>query len=188
MTVDELKEGSQFECWLELKHEEILPFVQEEFSQRSPLIRFYIYLNIFLLLFLLLLGAWQSRQGVATAGHMIQYCFLGMALALTLLVPVHEGIHGLAYKLIGAPKVEFGSDIRKFIFYAMADHFVMNWRHFQFVALSPFVVINFFALLAMFFILLAADFCFLPALLFFFPLMSSLASFMSCFASSGSEP
>ena len=165
MTVEELRNDARYECWLTLRHHEILPFVQEEFSQHSPLLRFYIYLNVLLLVLMIGLGAWQAYQGMITVGKIIQYSSLGMVLVLTLLVPVHEGIHGLAYKLIGAPKVKFGSDIRKFIFYAMADHFVVGPGHFRFVALAPFGIINFFAFFALFFVSLPYQWLLLGVLL-----------------------
>ncbi len=57
-------------------------------------------------------------------------------------LPIHEGIHGLAYKLMGAPQISFGGDWRKLIFYAVADKFVIGNRKFLFVALTPFVLIN----------------------------------------------
>lgn len=151
MTVDELRQDPRFECWLSLRHEDILPFVQEEFSHRTAILRFYIFLNILLLLLMIALGAWQAYQGLITAGKIVQFSTLGLALALTVLVPVHEGIHGLAYKMAGAPRVQFGSDIRKFIFFAMADHFVVGRRQFHLVALAPFAAINFFSLLGIFF-------------------------------------
>lgn len=165
MTVEELRGDGRFECWLVLRHDELLPFVQEEFSRRSFILRFYILLNILLLLLMLVLGAWQAHQGLITAGAIIRYSTLGLALALTVLVPVHEAIHGLAYKLVGAPRVQFGADIRKFIFYALADHFVVGRPAFRLVALAPFAAISFCVLCCIFFVPLTYQWLLLGVLL-----------------------
>ncbi|MCO6480634.1 MAG: DUF3267 domain-containing protein [Phaeodactylibacter sp.] len=165
MTVEELQQDPAYEHWLSLSHDEILPFVQEEFGRRSWLTRFYLLLNLALLLAMILLGAWQVSHGLIGAGTVILNGILGILLTLTLLVPLHEGIHGLAYRLVGAPKVQYGSDIRKFIFYAMADHFVVGFPQFIVVALAPFLVINFFAFLAIFYVSLNYQWILLGVLL-----------------------
>ncbi len=152
MTVEELQQDPAYEHWVSLSHDEILPFVQEEFGRQGWLTRFYLLLNLALLLAMILLGIWQVSRGLLGAGTVILNSILGFVLTLTLLVPVHEGIHGLAYKLAGAPRVQYGSDIRKFIFYAMADRFVVGFSQFAIVALAPFLVINFFTILAVFYV------------------------------------
>lgn len=150
---------------MSLSHHEILPFVQDEFGRQGGLTRFYLLLNLALLLFMVLFGAWQVNQGMATADMVILNSILGLALTLSLLVPVHEAIHGLAYKLVGAPAVQYGSDIRKFIFYAMADHFVIGFSRFVVVALAPFLVINFLTTLAIFYVSLNYQWVLLGVLL-----------------------
>ena len=165
MTVEELQQHPGYEHWMSLSHHEILPFVQDEFGRQGGLTRFYLLLNLALLLFMVLFGAWQVNQGMATAGMVILNSILGLALTLSLLVPVHEAIHGLAYKLVGAPAVQYGSDIRKFIFYAMADHFVIGFSRFVVVALAPFLVINFFTALSIFYVSLNYQWILLGVLL-----------------------
>ena len=44
--------------------------------------------------------------------------------------------------MAGAPKVSFGGYLRKFIFYAEADSFVINRREFAFIALAPLVLVK----------------------------------------------
>ncbi len=165
MTVEELKQNPNFERWISLEHKDILPFVQREFGKKAWLIQGYILLNILLLALMIVLGAWQASKGIASTGNIILYSILGFAITLTLLIPVHEGIHGLAYKLLGAPKVKYGSDIRKFIFYAMADHFVAGSRDFTIVALAPFILINFLAVLGIFYVSLNYQWLLLGVLL-----------------------
>ncbi|MCB9265289.1 MAG: DUF3267 domain-containing protein [Lewinellaceae bacterium] len=165
MTAAELKQHPGYEKWTTLSHSDILPFVQEEFGRRGWLTRFYLLLNLAMLLLMILMAVWQVTHGLIGTGRVVMNTVLGFVLTLSLLVPVHEGIHGIAYKLVGAPRVQFGSDIRKFIFYAMADHFVIGFPRFAFVALSPFFIINFFAAGAVFYVSLNYQWILLGVLL-----------------------
>ena len=165
MTVEELQQNPGYKRWLTLTHDEILPFVQEEVGKRGWLTRFYIFLNLALLTGMIVLGAWQVSQGRIGIGRVILNSLLGFVLTLSLLVPIHEGIHGLAYKLVGAPRVQYGSDIKKFIFFAMADHFVVGFPRFIIVALAPFLVINFFTALSIFYVSLNYQWILLGVLL-----------------------
>jgi hypothetical protein len=152
MTVAQLHDHPDYELWLELKHREIMPFVQEEFSRKSPLLQAYLYFNLLLVLGMAVLMGWHTYQGYISVGKALLYWGLGVAAVLTILIPVHEGIHGLAYKLVGAPRVRYGADLSKFIFYAMADRFVVTSRHFYIVAMAPFVVLGILALLPIFYV------------------------------------
>jgi hypothetical protein len=64
-----------------------------------------------------------------------------LALAITLL-PLHEYIHVLAYKFLGANNTSYAANLKKFYFMALADKFVASKKEFEFVALAPFVVIS----------------------------------------------
>jgi len=67
-----------------------------------------------------------------------------------LVIPVHELIHGLSYKLIGAPKIIFGADLRQMIFYVASDKFILGRKGFYLVALSPFIMINIITIIILF--------------------------------------
>lgn len=152
MDVAELRNEEHYTLLLQLNHDEILPFVQEEFSHRTGVLRFYFGLNGAILLYMVGLAIWQVAQGMTGIGTILQYTGLGFVVSLTLLIPVHEGIHGLAYKLVGAPRIAFGGSLKRFYFYAVADRFVLGPDQFRFVALAPFVVINALAFAATFYV------------------------------------
>ena len=80
----------------------------------------------------------ESIYLVVSAATLV-FCF-------TLLIALHELLHALALKLAGAPKVAFGAILRKFIFFAEADRFVLGRAAFFFVAFTPLVVIQVVAL------------------------------------------
>lgn len=141
-SIEELFNSDRYIQLAELPYTEMIPFVQHEFAQRNNIIRGYIWLNISILLMMILIGARQMWNGEIGFWPFIAYIFLGFAITLTVLVPVHEAIHGLAYKMLGAPKVSFGGNLRQFYFYAVADRFVVGARGFRLIALAPFVLIT----------------------------------------------
>ncbi|MBC3786807.1 DUF3267 domain-containing protein [Spirosoma utsteinense] len=63
-------------------------------------------------------------------------------LALFLLLPIHEFIHGLAFKRIGAPNVGYGYSLRSMMVYAYCQKFPTTMREVAFVAVLPFVLIT----------------------------------------------
>ena len=143
-----LRDEERFALLLRLQHDELVPFVQDEFGRRTGVIRFYLGLNLAWFAFMTGLGWWQITMGMIDWKAILQFVGCGFLISLTLLIPLHEGIHGLAYKLAGAPRIAFGGSLREFYFYAVADRFVLNSFQFKVVALAPFVVINGLALLA----------------------------------------
>ncbi|MCS6980221.1 MAG: DUF3267 domain-containing protein [Flavobacteriales bacterium] len=71
----------------------------------------------------------------------IEWIFWGM-LAFFALIPVHEGLHALAYRLSGARNVRVEAHWRQGYFLALAPRFVADRRSFFFVAFLPFVLIT----------------------------------------------
>lgn len=66
----------------------------------------------------------------------------GILFSLTVLVVIHELLHGIVLKLAGAPRIRYGMVPGKFIFYAEADLFVLGRKPFAFVALTPLIIIQ----------------------------------------------
>ena len=58
------------------------------------------------------------------------------------LVPLHEWIHGVAYRAVGAPVVVYGAAWKRLIFHASAPHFVASAGRLGFVAMAPFVALS----------------------------------------------
>jgi Putative zincin peptidase len=59
-----------------------------------------------------------------------------------LLVPLHEWLHGIAYKACGAKAVSYDVNWKQFYFMAIADKFVATRKSFLIVALTPFTFIT----------------------------------------------
>ena len=69
------------------------------------------------------------------------YFMFGTAFSFTVLVVLHELIHALAYKAIGAHNISYGIQLRKFLFYVQANNQVLNYDNMKVVALAPAVVV-----------------------------------------------
>lgn len=63
-------------------------------------------------------------------------------LGLFLLLPVHEFIHGLVFKWLGAPKVGYGYSLKSMMVYAYSQNFPTTMREVALVAIMPFLVIT----------------------------------------------
>lgn len=79
-------------------------------------------------------GEWQLSEEFAY----FSYGLLGSFL----LIPLHEYIHALAYRYVGATNTSYDMNLRKFYFMAMADRFVASAKNLTLVLLAPFVVIS----------------------------------------------
>lgn len=58
------------------------------------------------------------------------------------LLPVHEFIHGLAYRRVGAPNVGYGYSVKSLMVYAYSQKFPTTLREMAFVAVMPFLLIS----------------------------------------------
>ncbi len=73
-------------------------------------------------------------------------CLQSFGLALVSLffvvLPLHEAVHAVAYRLVGARDIRWDYSPRMLAVWVVAHRFVADARVFAFVALAPFVVIN----------------------------------------------
>lgn len=66
---------------------------------------------------------------------------LGAVLAIVIVLPLHELIHGIAIALVGH-KARYGFKLDKGVLYATADQALFRKREYMLVALAPIVVIT----------------------------------------------
>lgn len=116
--------------------EEVKPFIQSFLKKGTKATVFYTAANVLTLLIILGGIIVNKQSGVA-----FLYLLAGFIFAIGL-IPFHEFLHLLAYKILGAKKTALKSNIRKFYFIAIADKFVANRKEFQMVVLAPFVFIT----------------------------------------------
>jgi hypothetical protein len=143
-TVADLQNPLRFRRLERLEFSDLLPFVVEYYLRRRNWVVWSNYLLILAnLLVLLWIGvirhldfrAWMTQLGWS-------------ALAMLLLIPIHELLHALVYRLIGARDIRFGLLLRQGAVYAVAHEHVVGARDFTWLALAPFLGVNGACLLA----------------------------------------
>lgn len=165
-TIEELHDEARYEMMASVKIHEIRDFVVDQVGEDKNLIPLYaVYQTL-----LFLSGLFFLTRAVVLAFRgnpvFLEVVAISILLGFTLLVVIHELLHGIALKVAGARTVTFGGSLRKFIFYAEADRFVMGKRRYLAVALTPLLVIQ---LIAVAGILVWYD---APAVYFFLMLMT----------------
>jgi len=125
-----------------LEHKELVPFVKKFLYRYGfwPLSYFG-----FVVAMLLTIGALAGymiavKQNILLP-DILGKTFLGCALSF-LLIPLHEYIHAIAYRVCGAREVSYDADLKKMVFMAIAHRFVAGSKEFRFVAIAPFSAIS----------------------------------------------
>ena len=67
---------------------------------------------------------------------------MGVVGIIVIVLPIHEGIHALFFKVLGAQEVGFGYSKKGLMVYAYAQRFVMTLRENALVAAMPFLLIT----------------------------------------------
>jgi hypothetical protein len=141
-TVDDLNNPEKFEKLTEVTRDRIKEFVLEQIRTDKVIIPVFMVYQIILVL----IGTFFATRSVVLIirGYPEQfYWTLGAVIfSFSILVFLHELLHGLALLMTGAKKIRFGGNIRNFIFFAEANQHVMNRNQFRFVALTPLFVIQ----------------------------------------------
>jgi hypothetical protein len=143
--VEFIKTSGRFRLVRELKFSEILSFVLEYIRKPNVFTFFYLAINIlFLILFVVQIGYGFLENGFSynTFKTFFPGLLWGTMVGSLLIIPIHEGIHALAFLIIGAKKIRFGADLKQMIFYATAENFAAGRKGFTFVAIAPFAFIN----------------------------------------------
>lgn len=124
-----------------LNHQEIIPFVQDHLWSKNPIARNFRWLTLSLLVVSIAFLAFAIIRSPKEWGHSLALFSYGLALSF-LLAPIHELIHGVALKAVGAPAVQYTANWRKLYFMAGSDRFVANEREFYPIAFAPFAMIS----------------------------------------------
>lgn len=123
-----------------MNHDEIVEFIKPWLKKKNVYTRIY---NYTLMSGLFIISSYFSYTYFSGEFQMkaVSDLFLGAALGF-LVIPLHEWLHGIAYKMMGAPKIDYRANWKKLVFYAAADGYTAGYKEFRFVALLPFSVIS----------------------------------------------
>lgn len=141
-TISELQSSGKYELIAQLNHSQIKEFVVEQLTTNTKIIRFYMYYQILMIA----VGMFFFTRSIVIAFKAntmpLYYSLAALVFCFSALIVIHELLHGIALKLAGARYVTFGGYLKKFVFYAEADQFVINRRQFAFIALTPLFVVK----------------------------------------------
>ena len=135
---DELR-GEGFELLDELHYDDLLAFAARYFFERTSWIT-----RLHHALSLMVLGAIIATvimHGIHWLTALSQF-LLGFVVMFVVVLPLHEGLHALAYRMAGARNIRWKMIWRYLAAYVVAERFVATRGVFHFVALAPFVVIT----------------------------------------------
>lgn len=141
-SIKELQNSQHYEKFAELSHAEIKEFVISQLSQSSRIITGYMIYQFIMIVVGIFFVARAIVLAVNGFSEPLTYTVLGLIFTVTILIVIHELLHGLALKITGAKKLSFGAYWKKFIFYAEADRHVLNRKQFELVALTPLFVVK----------------------------------------------
>ena len=144
---DQLRADPQFKQILELDFTEMIPFVLTHIKRRSFISLFYAITNIALLLFIVILVIHGLLSDQYTWSMVIKQSLPGIFAGSFLIIPIHELFHGIAYRVLGARKIQFGADMQQLLFYVTADRYPVSGTELYFLAMLPFAAINLMAIL-----------------------------------------
>ena len=146
--VETLRTDPAYQLIAELGFHEMLPFVMKQIKRRGVFPAIYFAVNLGMLIFIILLivkglsGQYLSWKQIMLQG------VSGILAGSILVIPIHELLHGLAYRLLGAKKIIFGADPAQMIFYVTAHKYPVSGREVHLLSMTPFVLINLLTLTA----------------------------------------
>ena len=137
-SIADLNDPRRFEMIADVAHSEILRFVQQHLKRFSWVTGNYWLLNAAALGFVVL----QCMQSGLPALDALSTMCLGMVLAYVLLLPLHEHVHAVAYRLTGAGETRVRYNLRRLTAFCEAPGAVVSGGEYILVCLAPFLVLN----------------------------------------------
>jgi hypothetical protein len=140
--VEALQNEGSYSRILELDFDDMIPFVLSNIKKKGLMSWLFFGVNVFGLFSIGAISIWGIYTGWIPWFGFIKQLFLGILAGSIIVIPFHELLHGLAYKIIGAKKIKFGANLQQFFFFVSTDRFPVNRKELYFLALLPFGVLN----------------------------------------------
>jgi hypothetical protein len=122
---------------LHLKHDRLADQMLPLLRRFTPITALYGAVNIAAIGYAILIASRAAKPQLAVAIETA-----GMFVSFLALLPVHEAIHGAAYKWFGHQGIAVRYQLRQLTAYCVADKAVVSSREFAWVALAPFLLLN----------------------------------------------
>jgi hypothetical protein len=137
-TVEELFQEDVFKPIKVVPFEKLLPFLFENMKPDNKTMAFF----YFFLLICVLAACMFLIQPGFTFTQIFWFGLAGFISSFTVLVPLHELFHAVAFRFFGARNLHFGKDLKQMMFYITVHNFVMNRKEFSVLAMMPFIGIT----------------------------------------------
>jgi len=147
-TISELQNSDKFELIAELDHQQIKDFVINQLIKGGRLVKSFMVYQIIMIVFGIIVIIRSIQLAFTGDIEPLKYTIAGGVFCFTALIIIHELLHGIALKITGAAKVNYGAYLKRFIFYAEADQHILNKKQFTLVALAPLAVVKIVSILA----------------------------------------
>lgn len=140
--VEQMQNEELYTKILELNFDDMIPFVLSNIKKKGLMSGLFIAVNVIGLFSIGILSIWGIYTGWIPWSRFIMQLVLGILAGSIIVIPFHELLHGLAYKILGAKKIKFGANLQQFFFFVSAERFPVNRKELFFLALLPFGVLN----------------------------------------------
>lgn len=139
-SIEDLEKLAEYDKVMTISYNDLAPFVIRNLrSFTFPVI--IIWVSLLVSLFFSI-WFWPGLRDISASPRILTGLSAGFLLVPLLLVPVHEGLHLVPYRLGGAKDIRLGADLRQGIIYVTAHRFVTGRGLYTFVAFTPFIVIT----------------------------------------------
>lgn len=146
--VETLRCNPAYKLVYELGFEDMIPFVLNQIKKKGLFSWLYLVVNVLLLAIILLLLITALLDHTPGWKSLLIQAVLGVLAGSILVIPIHELIHGLVYRILGSGKIIFGADLKQLFFFVTANQYVVCGKQIYLLALSPFVLINLLTIVA----------------------------------------
>lgn len=141
-TAEILQKDSKYLLIQEIDFSSTVPFLMKYIPRLNLVMVCYFSVTAVLLVATIYLNYYFIAFSDMKWNTILKFTTFGFFIGAIPVIPVHEGIHGLACRLLGAKKIVYGVEWKQMMFYAAAHNFVMDRKQFLIVALSPFLLIT----------------------------------------------
>ena len=144
LTPKDLQNEEKFILFEKVYYKQVKPFILKSLRNKSTLLTIYGIIQLIALVIATVILIGLIIQSVKT-GIIIQtlkWYLLSIGCSFTLLIPVHELLHALAFWILDKKDIGFGAQLKQFIFYAEANCQVLDKSEMTIVAFAPLVVIE----------------------------------------------
>jgi len=146
--VEKLRSDPAYQLVNTLRFQEMVPFVLCQIKKRGLFSWLYFTVNLVILALILISSIKGLAEQTMTWKKVMAHTVSGIFAGSILIIPIHELLHGLAYRILGARKIIFGADLEQMIFFVTASCYPVSGKQVHLLTMTPFIIINLITIVA----------------------------------------